>query len=357
MQIGESANGEWPAFFPSIAALDAFLARPTPEVIAVLAALPGDLLILGVGGKMGPSLAVMARRACDEAGIRKRIIGVSRFAAQPVETLHVTSPLAAAGVEIIACDLLDEAALAALPDAANVIYMAGMKFGATGREAETWAMNAYLPGRVVNRFPRSRFVVFSSGNVYPFCPVASGGCTEATPPAPVGEYAMSVLGRERVFAHFARQFGAPGVILRLNYAVEMRYGVLLDIAQKVWSGAPIDLAMGYANVIWQGDANAVALRALAVVENPPRVLNLTGPETVAMGALAGEFGRLLGRAPILVGAEQGDALLNDAGRAHALFGLPRVGLGQMVAWVADWVRRGGPTLGKPTKFQARDGQF
>jgi len=346
------ANSEWPAFFPSIAALDAFLARPTPEVIAVLAALPGDLLILGVGGKMGPSLAVLARRACDEAGIRKRIIGVSRFGSPQAREW-----LDRAGVETLACDLLDEAALAALPDAANVIYMAGMKFGATGREAETWAMNAYLPGRVVNRFPRSRFVVFSSGNVYPFCPVASGGCTEETPPAPVGEYAMSVLGRERVFAHFARQFGVPGVILRLNYAVEMRYGVLLDIAQKVWSGAPIDLAMGYANVIWQGDANAVALRALAVVENPPRVLNLTGPETVSIRALAGEFGRLLGREPILVGAEQEDALLNNAGRTHALFGLPRVGLGQMVAWVADWVRRGGPTLGKPTKFQARDGRF
>jgi nucleoside-diphosphate-sugar epimerase len=236
-----------PARFPSVEALDEFLTRPTPEVIAALAALEGDLLILGVGGKMGPSLAVMARRACDEAGIRKRIIGVSRFSAPGTE-----EPLSRAGVETIACDLLDEAALAELPDAANVIYMAGMKFGATGREAQTWVMNAYLPGRVVNRFPRSRFVVFSSGNVYPFCPVTSGGCTEETPPAPVGEYAMSVLGRERVFAHFARQFGAPGVILRLNYAVEMRYGVLLDIAQKVWAGAPIDLAMGYANVIWQG---------------------------------------------------------------------------------------------------------
>jgi nucleoside-diphosphate-sugar epimerase len=341
-----------PSHFTSIDALDEYLSRPTPEVIDAMRALDGDLLILGVGGKMGPSLAALARRACDQAGIAKRIIGVSRFS-----SAQAREQLEAAGIEAIACDLLDEAALAALPDAPNIIYMAGMKFGATGREAQTWALNAFLPGMVVRRFRRSRFVLFSSGNVYPFVPVASGGCAEATPPAPVGEYAMSVLGRERVFEHFARELDVPGLIFRLNYAVEMRYGVLLDVAQKVWTGEPIDLGMGYANVIWQGDANALALRALALAETPPRVLNVTGPETISIRALAAQFGRLLGREPLLIGSEQPNALLSNAGLAHALLGRPRVPLDRVIEWAADWVRRGGPTLGKPTKFETRDGRF
>lgn len=341
-----------PSAFPSVESLDECLSRPTPEVIGAMRALDGDLLILGVGGKMGPSLAALARRACDQAGITKRIIGVSRFSsAQAQEQLR------AAGVEAIACDLLDEAALARLPNAPNAIYMAGMKFGATGRAAQTWALNTFLPGLVVRRFRRSRFVLFSSGNVYPFVPVASGGCTEATPPAPVGEYAMSVLGRERVFEHFARELDLPGVIFRLNYAVEMRYGVLLDVAQKVWAGEPIDLGMGCANVIWQGDANALALRSFALAETPPRVLNVTGPETISIRALAAQFGRLLDREPLLIGSEQPSALLSNAGLACALLGAPRVPLDRVVEWVADWVRRGGPTLGKPTKFERRDGRF
>ncbi len=341
-----------PSHFASVKALDEFLSRPTPEVIAALHALDGDLMILGAGGKMGPSLAVLARRVCDEAGIRKRIIGVSRFGSPQAREL-----LDRAGVETIACDLLDDAALAGLPDAPNIVTMAGMKFGATGREPQTWAMNAFLPGMVARRFQRSRFVLFSSGNVYPFSPVNAGGCTEETPPAPVGEYAMSVLGRERVFEHFTGQFGTPGVIFRLNYAVEMRYGVLLDVAQKVWAGEPVDLTMGHVNVIWQGDANALALRALAAAETPPRVLNVTGPETLSIRALAEQFGQILGRLPLLVGSEAPNALLNNAGLAHKLFGRPRIPAGQIIEWVADWVRRGGPTLGKPTKFQARDGRF
>lgn len=342
----------FPDHFDTVEALDEFMSRPTPEVVAALQNLDGDIMILGVGGKMGPSLATLARRACAEAGLHKRVIGVSRFSSP-----QAMAQLNEAGVETISCDLLNEDALRALPDVPNIIYMAGMKFGATGREAQTWAMNAFLPGVVVRKFCRSRMVLFSSGNVYPLTSLLAGACTEQTPPAPIGEYAQSVLGRERVFAHFAGQLGVPAVIFRLNYAVEMRYGVLLDVATAVWAGEPIDLRNGYANVIWQGDANAVALRTLEHVMTPPLLLNVTGPEIVSIRALAVRFGQLLGKEPIFSGVEQPDALLGDAGLAHKLFGYPRVPLGQVIAWVARWVQSGGPTLQKPTHFQTRDGKY
>lgn len=341
-----------PDYFDGVEALDEFMSRPTPEVVAALQILDGDIMILGVGGKMGPSLATLARRACAEAGLRKRVIGVSRFSSPQAMAL-----LNESGVETISCDLLNEDALRALPDVPNVIYMAGMKFGATGREAQTWAMNAFLPGVVVRKFCRSRIVLFSSGNIYPMTPLLAGACTEQTPPAPIGEYSQSVLGRERVFAHVAGELGVPGVIFRLNYAVEMRYGVLLDVASSVWAGEPIDLRNGFANVIWQGDANAIALRALEHVATPPLVLNVTGPEIVSIRALAVRFGQLLGKEPIFSGVEQPDALLSDAGLAHKLFGYPRVPLGQVIAWVARWVQSDGPTLKKPTHFQTRDGKY
>lgn len=341
-----------PDHFATIAELDEFLSRPTPEVTAAMAALDGDIMILGVGGKMGPSLAALARRASDAAGKQRRIIGVSRFS-----SAQAAAELNRDGVETIPCDLLDESGLRALPDVPNIVYMAGMKFGATGNEPLTWALNTYLPGMVVQRFPQARFVVFSSGNIYPFMPIDSGGCSEDTPPAPLGEYAQSVLGRERIFQHFAASMGATGVIYRLNYAVEMRYGVLLDVASAVWAGQPVDLRTGYANVIWQGDANAAALRCLALTANPPLVLNVTGPETVSIRALAEQFGRIFGKQPVFAGAEQPDALLSNAARAHALFGPPRVPLAQVVAWTAAWVRSNGPTLRKPTHFNVRDGKF
>jgi nucleoside-diphosphate-sugar epimerase len=250
-----------------------------------------------------------------------------------------------------------EGALESLPDVPNIVYMVGHKFGTTGQEALTWALNAYLPGKVAERFCRSRIVVFSSGNVYPLTPVALGGSTESTVPGPVGEYAQSVLGRERIFEFFARQYEVPSVLFRLNYAVEMRYGVLLDVARKVWIGEPIDLSMGHVNVIWQGDANAFALRALCLTEVPPRVLNVTGPETVSVRALAKRFGELLDRRPVLVGAEQSEALLSNAGQAFRAFGYPSVALEQMIEWVAHWVIDGGMVLGKPTKYGVRDGKF
>jgi nucleoside-diphosphate-sugar epimerase len=344
-------NSEWTRF-EDVEALEEALSRPTPGVVEAMARLDGDLVILGVGGKMGPTLATMARRAVVEGGLDRRVIGVARFS-DP----RIRDRLEAAGVEAIGADLMEEGALEGLPDAPNVIYMAGTKFGTTGQEARTWAVNAYLPGRVVQRFRDSRIVAFSSGNVYPLAPVAGGGCTEATPPAPVGEYAQSVLGRERIFEHFTRQYGVPGVLLRLNYAVEVRYGVLLDVARKVWIGEPIDLSMGHANVIWQGDANAYALRALGLAEVPPRPLNVTGPETVSIRWLAGRFGELLDRSPVFIGTEGEKALLSNAGLAFKLLGYPSVPLGRVIEWVAAWVIDGGPVLDKPTHFEVRDGRF
>jgi hypothetical protein len=332
--------------------LEELLSRPTPEVVAAMARLDGDLLILGVGGKMGPTLAMMARRAVVEAENDKRVIGVARFSDPTVQ-----GKLDRAGVETIRADLMAEGVLGALPDVPNVVYMVGHKFGTTGQEALTWALNSYLPGLVAQRFRRSRIVVFSSGNVYPLTPVALGGPTEATSPAPVGEYAQSVLGRERIFEYYARQLQIPSVLFRLNYAVEMRYGVLLDVARKVWVGEPIDLSMGHVNLIWQGDANAYALRALHLVEVPPRALNVTGPETVSVRALAQRFGELLGRRPTLQASEGAEALLSNAGQAFKLLGYPSVSLEQVIEWVACWVIDGRAVLDKPTKYGVRDGRF
>lgn len=336
----------------SVAALEDLLTRPSPALIADLAALDGDLLVLGVGGKMGPSLAVLARRALDAAGSSRQVLGVARFS-----TPGVRESLEAAGVRTLAADLLDRRAVAALPDAPNLIFMAGQKFGSTGAESRTWAMNTWLPGLVAERYAGARTVVFSSGNVYPLVPVASGGATEATPPAPVGEYAQSVLGRERVFEHFARTAGTPTVLFRLNYAVELRYGVLLDVAQRVWRGEPVALSNPAANCLWQGDANAMALRCLRLAASPPLVLNVTGPETVAIRALAHRFGELLDREPSFAGDEPDSALLANAQRAHGLLGYPTVPLDQVIRWVAEWVRADGPTLAKPTHFETRDGRF
>jgi nucleoside-diphosphate-sugar epimerase len=351
----DAVNGrlnDLPDRIDDVAALEELISRPTPAVVEAVRQLDGDLMILGVGGKMGPTLAMLARRAVEAGGLDKRVIGVSRFS-QP----GTAEKLQRAGIETIACDLMAEDGLDALPDVSNIVYMIGHKFGATGQERRTWAINAFLPGRVAHRFRRSRFVVFSSGNVYPFTSVVHGHCTEDTPPKPVGEYAQSVLGRERIFGHYAAQFGIASVLFRLNYAVELRYGVLLDLARKVWVGDPIDLNMGHANVIWQGDANAYALRALALAECPPLVLNVTGPELLSVRMLATWFGERLGRTPNLVGTEQPKALLSNAQRAFARLGYPSVPLGRVVEWVAQWVIDGGETLDKPTHFEVRNGRF
>jgi nucleoside-diphosphate-sugar epimerase len=334
------------------AALEEVLSRPNDADIAAMRDLGGDLLLLGVSGKMGPSLALRARRAADQAGAKMRVIGVSRFSNPANRRL-----LEDAGVETISADVLEEGVLDGLPDAPNVIHMAARKFGSTGDESYTWAMNTYFPAMVAQRYRESRIAVFSSGNVYPLSAVAGGGSTEESALEPVGEYAMTAVGRERLFTYFSQRNGTPVTILRLNYAVEMRYGVLLDIGMQVFERRPIDLSTGCANVIWQGDANSICLRSLAYAGSPPFVLNLTGPETISVRAVATRFGQLLGVEPVFVNEERPTALLNNAAKCYSLFGYPTLAVDRIIDWTAQWIGRGGATLNKPTHFEARDGKF
>jgi len=338
-----------------VADLEELLSRPSAEVVDTMQRLQGDLIVLGVGGKIGPSLARMARRASDLADVPRRIFGVARFSSP-----RVRADLEAAGIETIACDLLDRSALNALPDVANVLYLAAMKFGSTGQEATTWAMNCYLPGMVCEKFRASRIVAYSTGNVYAMTPAESGGPTENDAPGPVGDYAMSCLGRERIFAYFSRTLGIPVALLRLNYAHEIRYGVMVDLAQQVLAGRPIDVTMGYFNAIWQGDSNAMTLRALDHAASPPRIINLAGLQTLSVRRVAERFGELWGdsaRPLSWVGKEAPDALLSNGRLGCELLGHPQVSVERMMAWIADWQARGGTTHGKPTHFQTRDGRF
>jgi nucleoside-diphosphate-sugar epimerase len=312
------------------------------------------LLILGAGGKMGPSLAVLAQRAIRTAGLSHRVHCVSRFGSP-----GVADALRGAGVQVTCANLLQPGALEDLPDAPNVIHLVGMKFGSTGAEPRTWMLNTFLPGLVARRFARSRIVALSTGNVYPFVSIVSGGATEQTPPAPKGDYAMSCLGRERMFQHAALAEGTPVALIRLNYANDLRYGVLHDVAQRVLAGEPVDLSTSALNVIWQGDANRVILQAFALCASPARVLNLTGPETVPVRWLAERFGELLGRQPVFSGVEGegSEALLSNSAECSRLFGYPQVSLLEMVEWTAQWIRQGGRSLAKPTHFETRDGKF
>lgn len=342
----------WPAAFRDVGELDEFMTRPTRAAVEGLRRSPGDMIILGVGGKMGPTLARMARRAADETGPPRRVYGVSRFSdrALPKQLEHC-------GIECTAGDLLDRSFLATLPDAANVIFMAGMKFGSSGQEPLTWGMNTHLPALVCERYPTARIAAFSTGNVYGLTAVHDRGSVETDPPAPVGEYAMSCLGRERIFEYFCERHAAPTTLLRLNYATELRYGVLVDIAQQVLRGEPVDVSMGYVNVIWQGDACALTLASLPDGTVPARVLNIAGPEVLSVRDVALRFGRLLDREVTLQGDEGADALLNDGSAAHRCYGPPSVTVERMLPWIADWLTHGGELLGKPTHFESRSGRF
>lgn len=335
-----------------VAHLEALLSEPTPAVVRTLGDLPGDIVVLGVGGKMGPTLARMAKRASEIAGSARRVIGVSRFSSASLE-----NQLRGWGIETVRCDLLDSESLAALPDAENVIFMAGMKFGSTGRAWSTWAMNTFLPGLVANRYRASRIVVFSTGNVYGLTPVAKGGSREDDALNPSGEYAMSCVGRERIFEYFSRANGTRMTMLRLNYASELRYGVLLDIAQRVNSGQSVSLSMGYLNTIWQAEASAMSLQSLAVASSPPNVINITGPELLSVKTIATQFGEALRKPVRFEGSESSNALLSNAQKSHDLFGAPQVASTQMIQWIADWVKRDGLTLAKPTHFEERAGNF
>ena len=333
-------------------ALEEALSSPTDYVVTTISQLKGDILILGAGGKMGPSLSVMAKRASDKAGVNRRIIAASRFSSEEARNY-----LTEKGVETVACDFMKPGALEELPDAATIVYMAGMKFGATQQLGRTWAMNAWLPGAVCSRFPNSRIAVFSTGNIYGLVPVSSGGSKEEDLPKPQGEYAMSTLGRERIFEHFSIEQKMPQSIIRLNYACDLRYGVLVDIACKVLEGNPVSLEMGYLNTIWQGDANAQALASLAHADTPPLVINVTGSRTLRVRNIAERLGELFGKPPVFEGTEATDALLSNNACAAALFGPPQVDEDQLIHWVADWLLQGGTLLNKPTHFESRDGRF
>lgn len=336
----------------TIAKLQEEFLKPSAGLINDISKLEGDILILGAGGKIGPSIARLTRTALDLAGKNNRVIGVSRFS-----EAGLTEALNQDGIETISADILDDAQLQALPDAANVLFLAGTKFGTKDRESYTWAMNAYLPGRVAEKYKNSRIVVYSTGNVYPFVNVTSGGVTEEVKPNPVGEYGQSCLGRERMFEYFSSVHKTPVLIYRLNYAIDFRYGVLLEIAKTVLAGNPVDLTTGFVNVIWQSDANEMAIRSLLHCESPSKILNITGPETVSVRWLAEEFGRQFNITPTYKGEEQQTALLSNAAESFRLFGYPRVTLKQMIGITAQWLKEGGETINKPTHFQERKGQF
>lgn len=328
------------------------LLQPSEALLADMDSLDGDIIILGVGGKMGPDLARLAQRSVDKAGSRKKIIAVARFSEPGLK-----EELTQLGIETIKADLLNDEQLQQLPESKNVLYLAGNKFGTTGNESFTWAMNTYLPGRVAEKYRHSRIVAFSTGNVYPMAPVTSGGLPEDHPPVPTGEYAQSCLGRERMFQYGATRYNTPVLLYRLNYANDVTYGVLLEIAKSVKNDDPVDLTMGNVNVIWQGDANEMALRCLHHCSTPPKILNIAGPETASVRWLAEEFGKLFDKKPQFTGEEQPTAYLSNAAESYRLFGYPRVTLKQMIHIIGNWLIYGGKTINKPTHFQERKGKY
>ncbi|MEP7268919.1 MAG: epimerase [Saprospiraceae bacterium] len=328
------------------------LLEPSTLLKSDMQKLEGDIMILGVGGKMGPSLAILAKKTLDSLGLKNKVIGVARFSEAGLE-----NELKAQGIEAIQADLLNDEALYSLPQVKNILYLAGTKFGTSGNESFTWAMNAYLPGRVATKFKGSRIVVFSTGNVYPFTSVESGGATETTLPAPIGEYAQSCLGRERMFQYFSNLNHTPILIYRLNYANDVSYGVLLEIAKAVRESKPIDLAMGYVNVIWQNDANEIALRSLWHCQVPAKILNVTGNQTLSVRKLAIEFGKRLDKVPVFKNDELPTALLSNASESERLFGISNTSLEQMMDIILEWLVKGGKTINKPTHFSERTGNF
>jgi nucleoside-diphosphate-sugar epimerase len=341
-----------PATIQDVTELESLLSEPSPQAIAAMARVEGAILVLGAAGKMGPTLARMARRASEAAGRPRRVIGVARFSA--ADERHA---LERHGIETVRADLLEDGALDALPDAPNVIYMAGRKFGSSGDEPLTWAMNAHLPALVCRRFPRSRIVAFSTGNVYGLAPAGQGGSREGDEPRPVGEYAMSCLGRERIFEYFSRAHGTEVILLRLNYATELRYGVLVDLARRVLAREPVDVTMGYVNVIWQADANAMALAALDRATAPATVVNIAGPEELSVRDACEQLASRMGVGVTFRGVEAPDAILSNGEAGWRLLGRPRVDAATLIAWTADWVARGGASLDKPTHFESRAGRF
>ncbi|WP_420133828.1 NAD-dependent epimerase/dehydratase family protein [Rhodopseudomonas sp.] len=337
-----------PATIENEEVLEELLSRPTVWLPKLLEQAPGDIMVLGVGGKVGPTLARMAKRAAPD----KRVIGVARFSEKGLR-----ERLESWGIETISCDLLDRGGLEKLPDVQNIIYMAGKKFGTDVDPSFSWAMNTHVPAMVAERFHRSRIVAFSTLCVYPFAPISGGGWDESVQPNAAGDYATSCTGRERMFSYFSRRHNTPGRLIRLNYAIDMRYGVLYDIARWVMDGTPIPIGTAYASVIWQGDSNAQILGALAHATTPTSPLNVGGPEHMSVRLVAEEFGRKFGRKPIYEGEEASTGWYNTTLAAQRLYGYPTVSLARMVDWVADWVQRDMPSHNKPTHYEEREGQF
>lgn len=332
--------------------LEEQILAPTQALIDDIKNITGDIMILGIGGKMGPSMGVLAVRAIKKAGLNKRVIGVSRFSDPKVK-----AQLEGLGIETISCDVLNQDELKKLPQVPNIIFLVGHKFGTTGNEDFTWAMNTYAPALVAENFKNSKIVAFSSGNVLPFVPVTAGGASEELSPEPVGEYAQSCLGRERIFQYFSKKNKTETLIYRLNYAVDFRYGVLVEIAKSVLNDQPIDLTTENVNVIWQGDANEIALRSLLHCESPAKILNVTGPETLSVRWIAERFGEFLEKTPVFVNEAAGSALLNNASESHRLFGYPKVTIRQAIEITAQWLTQGGDLINKDTHFQERGGKF
>lgn len=335
-----------------LTALEAGLTLPSEALINDIAKIKGDIILLGVGGKMGPSMAKLAKKAIDIAGTGSKVIGVSRFSGS-----ELRNELEAAGVQTIAADLLNQEQLDALPQAANIIYLAGQKFGTTGKENFTWAMNTYLPGRVAEKYKDSNIVAFSTGNVYPLSPVTSGGLSEENEVNPVGEYGQSCLGRERIFQYFSEKNGTPVLIYRLNYAVDFRYGVMMEIAKSVNEGRAIDLRTGNVNVIWQGNANEIAIRSLLHCASPAKILNVTGPETLSVRWLAEQFAAKFGKEATFIHEAQPTALLSNASECARLFGYPSVSVREIIDITAAWIKQKGSLFNKDTHFQEREGKF
>jgi nucleoside-diphosphate-sugar epimerase len=334
------------------AQLDDLLSRPRPPLAEFIRQVRGPLLILGAGGKMGPSLAVLACRAAAAAGHKLRVVAVSRF-----RNAAVREWVESRGVEAISCDLFDREAMARLPEAADILYLVGVKFGTNQNPSLTWAANTIIPTNVAERFPEARIVALSTGNVYPMVPIASGGATESDALTPLGEYANSAVARERLFEFHSRQHGTRMVFMRLNYALDLRYGVLHDLAQRVWSGEPVDLTNGYFNCIWQGDANDCIVRSLGLAASPPLALNLTGPDVLSVRAVAARLAELMGKSVKFTGIESGLALLNNPAQACKLLGPPPTPLESAMRWTANWVMQGGASLNKPTHFEVGDGRY
>ncbi|MBQ4631104.1 MAG: NAD(P)-dependent oxidoreductase [Clostridia bacterium] len=332
--------------------LNQLLTTPSQALVDDMKKIKGDIMILGAGGKMGPTLCVLAKNACKAAGIDKKIYAVSRGSDKIAAELMISN-----GIEVINADLLDKEKLYSLPDVENIIYMAGRKFGTDGNEWQTWAMNATLPAFVADKFKNSNIVVFSSGNIYPIVPVSEGGCTEADRPLPNGEYAMSCLARERAFEYAANTFGTKVFIYRLNFAVDLRYGVLFDCADKIMKGEPISLSTPCFNFIWQGSANEIAIRGLLHAASPACIMNVTGPETVSIKKASLELGKYLGKEPVFENECGNDAYLNDASLAMETFGYPQVSAKTLIRWQAEWILDGGRTLDKPTHFEERKGSY